>query len=127
VMMGREQAPEGFEAVMEARSSSTRVGGGEGPVRDWKPLGEEEALAQVAKVTGVSVQELCLPQRGQRRPERWLAMAWLREAAGSSNTRIAQLFGTSPPVVATAIRRQRRGDDPALPAWLEALREGVTS
>lgn len=125
VMMGRQDAPEGFEAGIEALSSSIRVGEGGAAAPEWRPVDEEEALAQVAAVTGVEGSALLAAPRGARRPERWLAMGWLREVSGLSNVEIARRFGTSPAVVAVTLRRLRRCADPVVVGWLEALRAGV--
>lgn len=123
VQIGRESGPPDFDPEAFWRPTRTaRVPVGEPP----RPvMGAEEALAQVATVTGETLAGVCAAPRGPGgNPARWLAAWWLERAAGLPHEEIGRLLGASPPQVSRFVARVRQpGDHALLRVWKQALGE----
>lgn len=119
---GRSRLPETLTEELLWKSPDT----GSGALVQGSPtvstLSEDEGLAEVAALTGVSVERLHRPMRGRRgNLERTLAAWWLMRAAARSRAQVGARLGMSPSAVAGASHRVRSATDGPLVAWREAL------
>lgn len=128
VQIGREQGPEGF--VAELWEGGPSGGDRRAPAPPPRPptglLSPEDALIEVAAVTGLPVAELRLAHPGRTgSPARWVALAWLVERAGLTQAEAGRRLGANPVVVCrdlAKVRRLQSGDSP-VGRWIRHLRE----
>lgn len=125
VHAGRRAPPAGFD---EAKLwTPTRTERARPPAPPPRPLGAEQALAQVLAITGVTEEALRANGRGARgNPARWVAAWWLQRGAGMSLREIGELLDAEVPLVCRWCGRVAK----ALPGtpvgdWARALREGA--
>jgi hypothetical protein len=85
-----------------------------------------EALAQVCRATGSTLEEVLTTPRGRRsNPRNWLAAWWMSRGCGISHGDIAAALGTSHSGVSKRVARVERGSriDPRFDDWVAALRQ----
>lgn len=123
VHIGRREAPEGFDAERLWRASSTE----QAPLPEApRPRSADEALADVARVTGVPVGSLHERARTPLgNPVSWLAAWWLCRVTDLTQAQVAGLLGVSRPRV-SQIRNQlskRARTDAEVDRWMRALEQ----
>lgn len=129
VRVGRIEPPAGFAEVNLAVGPALlrRATPPEEPPPPRPVVAPQEALRQVAEVTGVKVAELSETRRGREgNPARVLAAYWLVYGAGLTAVAAGQWLGMHPVRVSQAVRRvrERRGEKGELGGWVAEL-EGI--
>ncbi|MFH1464211.1 MAG: transposase [Pseudomonadota bacterium] len=118
---GRQQLPQVFDEGLIWRAAATDASILARVPAATPILTAEEALRQVADLTGASHEELLTGRRGRRgNLSRTLAAWWLVRAAAKSRVVAGALLGMPPSAVGAAVHRVRHASGP-LAAWREAL------
>ncbi len=116
----RRAPPDDFDPDALWRAPATAAVPAEAPAM----IGAEEALAAVARITGVAPSALRERARTPSgNPAWWLAAWWLGRATPMSQADIAHAFGVTRPRI-SQLRRQllrRAAKDPAVAAWMRTL------
>ncbi len=124
VAADRELGPPEFDPETWCSPTSTEV---VGQARAARKASVDEAVAQVAAITGLEVVDLLRSGR-RSEPETAVLAWWLSRSGGVTQSRQAQLMGVSPSAISYRVRRAERLRD-RRPDCLEAgwMRELVAT
>lgn len=125
VLDGQRPAPADFDSERLWAPNST--GTVDVPDLSAPHLSVSEALADVCRVTGMTVDEVLKKTRGRGgNPANWLAAWWMSRGCGIDHGEISQALGTSHSGVSQRVKHveDRRSSYEGIAAWVRMLQFG---